>query len=82
MCVRLGTAEGKTTLPLCLEAVVDAATDDALLKSINLDLLMHTRSDDVRLRTFALTCSENIWKSHGTKLLGATETAINSFNMN
>jgi len=31
---------------------------------------MHTRSEDVRLRTFALTCSETLWRAHGGKLLG------------
>jgi hypothetical protein len=49
---------------------VDSVTDDTLLKSINLNLLMHTRSDDVRLQVLALTCSENVWRSHGGKLLG------------
>lgn len=69
-CIQLATAEGKTALPQCLDAITEAVSDDALLKSINLDLLMHTRSEDVRLRTFALACSEVLWQSHGGKLQG------------
>ena len=50
------------------------ANDDSLLKSINLDLLMYTRSEDVRLRSFVLTCSEMLWRAHGSKLLGTCDT--------
>ncbi|KAG5644278.1 hypothetical protein DXG03_008763 [Asterophora parasitica] len=70
VCVRSNTAEAKSSLQDCLIALVDSATDDMLLKSINLDILMHTRSEDVRLRLLALTCSEKLWKTHGGKLLG------------
>lgn len=52
---------------------MESVNDDGLLKSINLDLLMHTRSEDVRLRTFALTCSETLWRKHGGKLLGTSD---------
>lgn len=55
---------------------MEAVNDDALLKSINLDLLMHTRSEDVRLRTFALACSETLWRAHGGKLLGMSNNII------
>ncbi|KAG6909155.1 hypothetical protein DXG01_001782 [Tephrocybe rancida] len=69
------TPESKTAVQDCLVALVDNVTDDMLLKSVNLDVLMHTRSDDVRLRLLALTCSEKLWRVHGGKLLGfATET--------
>jgi hypothetical protein len=50
--------------------LTDCVTDDALLKSINLDLLMYSRSEDPRLRLFALTCAETLWVAHGGKLLG------------
>jgi len=70
VCIRLNTAEGKLSLQECLVALVDSVTDDMLLKSINLDILMHTRSEDVRLRLFALMCSEKSWRVHGGKLLG------------
>lgn len=53
--------------------MTEAINDDALLKSTNLDLLMHTRSEDVRLRTFALNCAEVLWRSHGGKLLGTPD---------
>ena len=49
---------------------MDSATDDMILKAINLGLLMHTRSEDVRLRLFGLSCSEKLWRAHGNKLLG------------
>lgn len=70
VCVRLNDPTGKYLLQQCLTALTDSVTDDSLLKSINLDLLMHTRSDDARLRIFALTCSEALWRAHGGKLLG------------
>jgi U3 small nucleolar RNA-associated protein 10 len=53
---------------------MEAVNDDALIKSINLELLMHTRSEDVQSRTFALTCSESLWRAHGGKLLGTLNT--------
>ncbi|TFK48252.1 hypothetical protein OE88DRAFT_1664727 [Heliocybe sulcata] len=68
--VALRVGDGRDVLRNCLIALTDAASDDALLKKINLDVLMHTRSDDAALRIFALSCSEAIWKMHGQKLLG------------
>jgi U3 small nucleolar RNA-associated protein 10 len=50
--------------------------DDAQLKTININVLMHTRSEDARVRIFALSCAEQLWQAHGSKLLGfASETA-------
>lgn len=74
ICIRLELPEGKTTLSGCLEALMEAVHDDTLIKSINLDLLMHTRSEDVRSRVFALACSETLWRAHGGKLLGTSNT--------
>jgi U3 small nucleolar RNA-associated protein 10 len=72
VCVRLGgSAEGKALVTECLVALTDSVADDVLLKSLNLDLLMHTRSDDARLRLFALTCATALWSAHGGKLLGS-----------
>ena len=72
VCIRLGgSAESKALVSECLVALTDSAADDALLKAVNLDLLMHTRSDDARLRVFALSCSAALWDAHGGKLLGA-----------
>ncbi|EIN05935.1 hypothetical protein PUNSTDRAFT_137420 [Punctularia strigosozonata HHB-11173 SS5] len=76
VCINLNIAEGRDLLSTCLTAVVDATTDDDLLKSINLKVLMHTRSEEVKLRILALNCSTTLWAEHGGKLLGlATETA-------
>ncbi|KAI5990429.1 hypothetical protein EDD15DRAFT_2388798 [Pisolithus albus] len=41
-----------------------------LLKRLNLSLLMHTRSEDARLRILALECAAEIWKAEGGKLIG------------
>ncbi|KAJ7079966.1 hypothetical protein B0H15DRAFT_1025307 [Mycena belliarum] len=71
VCVRFGgSTESKALVTECLVALIDSAADDALLKAANLDLLMHTRSDDARLRVFALSCSSALWNAHGGKLLG------------
>lgn len=54
-----------------LVALGDAATDGGLLKRLNLDVLMHTRSDDTLVRIFALQCARALWTAHGSKLVGA-----------
>lgn len=61
-----------------LVALCDAETTTAddknaslLLKQLNLDVLMHTRSDDARVRLFALQCARALWTAHGGKLIGA-----------
>ncbi|KAJ4481176.1 hypothetical protein J3R30DRAFT_3464943 [Lentinula aciculospora] len=75
-CVRLNISEAKTLLQDCLVASVETVTDDSVLKTINLDVLMHTRSEDAKTRLFALTCAETLWRVHGSKLLGfVAETA-------
>ncbi|KAJ6464259.1 hypothetical protein C8R47DRAFT_1180243 [Mycena vitilis] len=77
VCIRLGaSAESKALVTECLVALTDSVADDTLLKTLNLDLLMHTRSDDARLRVFALACATALWSAHGGKLLPfASETA-------
>ncbi|KAG0706218.1 hypothetical protein DFH29DRAFT_902720 [Suillus ampliporus] len=75
-CIRLNIADGKQALTNCLIAMTSVASDDSLLKSINLDLLMHTRAEDARERIFALSCSEALWREQGGKLIGfVAETA-------
>jgi U3 small nucleolar RNA-associated protein 10 len=75
--VRLGVAEGKTLLPSCLGAMAECAgADDVLLKTVNLGVLMYTRSEDARLCLFALTCSEALWRAHGGKLLGELDVYL------
>jgi U3 small nucleolar RNA-associated protein 10 len=61
----------KETVLCCLVALCGAATDDALLKRLNLDVLMHTRADDAHVRIFALQCARALWTAHGSKLIGA-----------
>ncbi|KAH9044915.1 hypothetical protein EDB83DRAFT_2406035 [Lactarius deliciosus] len=70
------SAANDDALEAALVALCDAATDDALLKRLNLDVLMHTRSDDARVRIFALRCASALWLAHGSKLIGfVSETA-------
>lgn len=54
----------------CIVALGEAVNDDSLIKKINLDVLMHTRAEDARVRLYALTCSEALWRAHGGKLMG------------
>ncbi|OJA15136.1 hypothetical protein AZE42_07566 [Rhizopogon vesiculosus] len=75
-CIKLNITDGKQALTNCLIAMTNVAMDDALLKSINLDLLMHTRAEDARERIFALSCAEALWREQGGKLIGfVAETA-------
>ncbi|KAF7321073.1 U3 small nucleolar RNA-associated protein 10 [Mycena chlorophos] len=67
VCIRLGT--DKELISECLVALADNATDDALLKAMNLDLLMQTRAEDPKLRIFALSCATALWTAHGGKFL-------------
>ncbi|KAI9435473.1 hypothetical protein H4582DRAFT_1969649 [Lactarius indigo] len=70
------SAANEDALSAALVALCDAAMDDALLKRLNLDVLMHTRSDDARVRIFALRCASALWRAHGSKLIGfVSETA-------
>ena len=64
-------AGGREAVSAGLVALSDAAMDDALLKRLNLDVLMHTRADDALVRIFALQCARALWTAHGSKLVGA-----------
>jgi len=80
VCVTLNSVllqdSSKPALTECLLAMTDNIHDDSVLKSLNINLLMHTRSEDPKLRLFALTCAEALWRAHGGKLLGfVSETA-------
>ncbi|KAF8889071.1 hypothetical protein BD779DRAFT_1714897 [Infundibulicybe gibba] len=71
-----GAPDARGLLQECIGALAESTADDALLKSLNLALLMHTRADDARLRIYALACVETLWRAHGGKLLGfVAETA-------
>ncbi|KIP06398.1 hypothetical protein PHLGIDRAFT_128310 [Phlebiopsis gigantea 11061_1 CR5-6] len=70
------TPEARAVVSECIIVLGEAVNDDALIKKINLDVLMHTRAEDARVRLYALTCSEALWRAHGGKLMGfAGETA-------
>ena len=58
-----------STSLLSLISLVPASASD-LLKKSNLDLLMHTRSEDAQVRILALECASEIWKREGGKLIG------------
>ncbi|KAF6741372.1 hypothetical protein DFP72DRAFT_995311 [Ephemerocybe angulata] len=76
ICVKQQFNEDKPLLKETLVSLVEGVNDDALLKTINLNILMHTRSEEAQVRLFALVCSEALWQSHGNKLLGfVAETA-------
>lgn len=46
------------------------AVDNALLKSLNIDLLLQTRSEEVRVRICSLQCAAHMWNSDGPRLAG------------
>jgi U3 small nucleolar RNA-associated protein 10 len=64
--------DAKTAFRVCLEALVEDASDDVLLKNINLGVLLHTRSENTKVRQFALVCAESLWRIHGGKLFGTS----------
>ena len=68
--VRLNVPEGKDTLAECLASLLSIIDDDALSKSLNLDILMHSRSEDARVRLLSIACAEQLWRANGEKLLG------------
>jgi len=70
-CAKLSQNDtARTLLQDCLVAGAESVTDDNVLKAMNLDILMHTRSEDVKTRLFALICADTLWRAHGAKLLG------------
>lgn len=64
------SSELRDSLRECLVALAEVINDPSTLKSLNLEVLMHTRSDDARVRIYALSCSEALWQAHGGKLIG------------
>jgi hypothetical protein len=63
-------ANGTSALSSCLTNLAGCITDDATLKTVNLGVLMHTRSEDSRVRLFALKCGEALWVAHSGRLIG------------
>lgn len=63
-------AEARSALKQALVAIVTATDDDTLLKKLNLDILMQTRSEDALVRVFSLECADSLWQHQGDKLTG------------
>ncbi|KAI0742763.1 hypothetical protein C8Q80DRAFT_1221194 [Daedaleopsis nitida] len=74
--IDVGLPEGKSAVSDLLASILGILDDDVMSKSLNLDVLMHSRSEDARVRLFSLSCAGQLWRSHGDKLLGfVAETA-------
>lgn len=70
VCIQNKFVSGKTVLQRSIGALVDSTDLDALLQSINHNILVYTQSEDTRLRLFALSCSVSLWETYGQKLAG------------
>lgn len=81
-----GEADRRSLLSSTLCALAGAVSEDydergggsggALLKSLNLGILMQTRSEDARQRIFSVQCATELWRTNGIKLVGfVTETS-------
>ena len=66
----VSVASGRDDVSACLSALLAVVDDDALAKKLNLDVLMHSRSEDARVRLFSMSCAETLWRAQGEKLLG------------
>ncbi|EJD05052.1 uncharacterized protein FOMMEDRAFT_105292 [Fomitiporia mediterranea MF3/22] len=74
--MKLASGSGKEVLITCLTTLLDCLDDDSTLKTLNTGVLSHTRSEDTRVRIFALQCAVALWEAHGSKLRGlGNETA-------
>jgi len=75
-----GEAGRRSLLSDALSALAGAVSEDydergggsggALLKSLNLGILMQTRSEDAKQRIFSVQCATELWKTNGIKLVG------------
>lgn len=70
VCINFKLTAEKQTLVDCLNALVDCLEDDSSVRVVNTALLMHTRSEDARVRLLALVCTVSMWQTHGNKLRG------------
>ncbi|KAF8578875.1 ARM repeat-containing protein [Ramaria rubella] len=76
VCPFFATNEARQPLKLCLGALVAAMDDDSSLKSLNLGILMQTRSDEAQVRLFALECAEHLWQLHSDQLSGFVSDVV------
>lgn len=67
---RLSLSDAKAAVSECLVSLLALIDDDVVAKSLNMDVLMHSRSEDARVRLFSLSCAEQLWRAHGDKLIG------------
>ncbi|PIL25976.1 hypothetical protein GSI_11730 [Ganoderma sinense ZZ0214-1] len=73
---RISVPGSKSAVSECLIAILSLVDNDAMAKSLNLDVLLYSRSDEVRVRLFSVSCAEQLWRAHGERLLGfVAETA-------
>jgi U3 small nucleolar RNA-associated protein 10 len=75
-----GEADRRSLLSHALCALAGAVSEDydergggsggALLKSLNLGILMQTRSEDAKQRIFSVQSATELWRTNGIKLVG------------
>ena len=75
-----GESNRRSLLSNALCALAGAVSEDydergggsggALLKSLNLGILMRTRSEDAKQRILSVQCATELWKTNGIKLVG------------
>lgn len=70
MAIRLNVPQGKAAVSEFLISILAILDDDVMIKTLNIDVLMHSRSEDARVRLFSLFCAEQLWRAHGDKMLG------------
>ena len=68
--IALKQTMSKQVLIGSLDVLIDCLEDDSSVKAVNLALLVHTRSEDARVRLLALQCAVSMWRIHGVKLRG------------
>ncbi|KAG8835933.1 hypothetical protein FRC17_000018 [Serendipita sp. 399] len=65
-----------TLLCSAMSSVASVITDPTLLKTLNLDILMQTRSEQTETRLLSLNCLEKLWTSNGRRLVGWRNEAM------
>jgi len=75
----LRSAESQKILADTMVALARVATDSAVLKALNLAVLMQTRSEDARVRLRALGVADALWRDDGAgmhEFVAETESFI------
>ncbi|KDQ16943.1 hypothetical protein BOTBODRAFT_144298 [Botryobasidium botryosum FD-172 SS1] len=71
-----GAESGKELLTQCLTDIARAMTRDELLKALNRNILMQTRSEDPNVRLYTLACASHMWQEEGSRLIGFISDTI------